>query len=104
MKRGEVWWAELGPPSGSRPVLLLSRDEAYTSRRSVTIAPITTRVRGLPVEVELRPEDGLQRLSVINVDDITTVRKSALIRPITTLPTEKMAAVAQAIRFALDLK
>ena len=70
----------------------------------MTIAPITTRIRGLPVEVELRPEDGLPRLSVVNVDDITTVRKRVLARPITTLSAAKMAAVAEAVKFALDLE
>ena len=103
MKRGEVWWAQLSPPVGTRPVLLLSRDEAYVRRRSVTIAPVTTRIRGLPVEVELGPEDGLPHLSVVNLDDITTVRKSQLGSPITTLSDDKMVAVAQAIKFALDL-
>ena len=72
-------------------------------RRSVTIAPVTTRIRGLPVEVELGPEDGLPHLSVVNLDDITTVRKSQLGSPITTLSDDKMVAVAQAIKFALDL-
>ena len=85
-------------------MLLLSRDEAYERRRSVIIAPITTRIRGLPVEVELRPEDGLPRLSVVNVDDITTVRKRVLARPIATLSAAKMAAVAEAVKFALDLE
>ena len=69
----------------------------------MTIAPVTTRIRGLPVEVELGPEDGLPHLSAVNLDDITTVRKSQLGRPITTLSDDKMVAVAQAIKFALDL-
>ena len=32
MKRGEIWWADLPPPVGRRPVLLLSRDRAYVVR------------------------------------------------------------------------
>ena len=40
MKRGEVWWAELPPPTGRRPVVLLSRDEAYEVRALVIIAPV----------------------------------------------------------------
>jgi len=42
MRRGEVWWTEQLEPIGSRPVLLLSRDEAYDVRNAVTIAQITT--------------------------------------------------------------
>ena len=103
MRRGEVWWANLTAPAGPRPVLLLSRDEAYPRRRSVTIAPITTRFRDIPVEVRLGPEDGLPKLSVVNLDDITTIRMSTLDRQIAMLSPQKMDAVNSAIRFALDL-
>ncbi|MDO8614194.1 MAG: type II toxin-antitoxin system PemK/MazF family toxin [Dehalococcoidia bacterium] len=103
MRRGEVWWANLDPPAGARPVLLLSRDAAYERRRSVTIAPVTTRIRGLPVEVMLRPEDGLSQISVVNLDDVTTVRKIVLARRLTTLSPAKMREVEEAIRFALQL-
>jgi len=41
MRRGEIWWAELPAPGGRRPVLLLSRNEAYVVRQLVTVAPIT---------------------------------------------------------------
>ncbi len=51
MKRGEIWWAELAPPAGRRPVLLLSRNEAYAVRELVMVAPLTTRIRGIPSEV-----------------------------------------------------
>lgn len=104
LRRGEIWWAGLGPPIGSRPVLLISRDRAYVTRRSVTIAPITSRIRGLPVEVPVGPADGLSRPSVVNLDDIATVRKATLERRIAQLSSEKMAEVERAIKFALDLK
>ena len=38
MERGEIWWADLPPPSGRRPVLLLSRNEAYSVREFVEAA------------------------------------------------------------------
>src|SRR5512139_2341488 len=79
LKRGEVWWGQLDPPAGPRPVLLISRDRAYATRRSVTIAPITTRIRGIRVEVEVGPADRLVRPSVVNLDDITTVRMQVLV-------------------------
>lgn len=53
MKRGEVWWAAQPAPIGKRPVVLLSRDEAYKVRNAITIAQITTTVRNIPVEVLL---------------------------------------------------
>ncbi|MFC1989823.1 type II toxin-antitoxin system PemK/MazF family toxin [Chloroflexota bacterium] len=40
MRRGEIWWAELEPPVGERPVVLLSRNEAYNVRSLVIVAPV----------------------------------------------------------------
>jgi mRNA interferase MazF len=103
MKRGEVWWARLPKPAGRRPVLLLSRDSAYGVRTAITVAPLTRTVRRIPVEVPLGPQEGLPARCVANLDDIATVPKALLESRITDLPREKMAAVAEAIRFALDL-
>ena len=104
MQRGEVWWAELEPPSGRRPVLLLTRDAAYRLRTSVTIATITRTIRGIAVEVPLGTEDGMPQRCVVNLDDINTISKSMLIERITMLSREKLAAVNKAIIFALDLR
>ena len=102
MRRGEVWWAELPQPIGRRPVLLLSRDAAYSVRTSVTVAIITRTIRNIPVEVLLGQEDGMPTDCVVNLDDILTLPKSRLTERITTLSPEKMTAVAKAIVFALD--
>lgn len=104
MRRGEVWWAELPPPIGRRPVLLLSRDAAYSVRTSVTVAVITRTIRNIPVEVLLGQEDGLPVECVVNLDNILTMPKSRLTERITTLSAEKMTAVVKTIVFALDLR
>ena len=103
MRRGEVWWARLRPSAGSRPVLLLSRDEAYQVRALVTVAPLTTRVRGIPVEVPLGAGDGLPKEGVVNLDSVVTIRKSRLERRVTVLSRKKLQAVHRALRFALAL-
>ncbi|MEO7804282.1 MAG: type II toxin-antitoxin system PemK/MazF family toxin [Actinomycetota bacterium] len=103
MRRGEVWWADLPPPIGRRPVLLLSRDEAYAIRRLVTVGPITTRVRGIQVEVPLGQKDGLPKKCVVNLDSVTTIPKSALKSRMTAVSVEKIQAVDDALRFALAL-
>ncbi|MDD8027763.1 MAG: type II toxin-antitoxin system PemK/MazF family toxin [Acidobacteriota bacterium] len=103
MKRGEIWWADLGSPAGRRPVLLLSRDEAYAVRTAITIAPLTTTIRGIPVEVPLDAEDGLPRLCVVNLDSIATIPKRRLESRVAALSAAKLSLVAEAIRFALDL-
>ena len=104
MQRGEVWLAEMPQPVGRRPVVLLSRDSAYRVRASVTAGIVTRIVRGIPVEVPLGIEDGMPQTCVVNLDEIVTIPKNSLIECITKLPSKKIAAVAEAIRFALDLK
>ena len=104
MKRGDVWWAQFPPPAGRRPVLLLSRDDAYAVRALVVVAPVTTRVRNIPSEVPLDSGDGLPRTCVANLDTITTIAKSSLQTQISSLGTEKLQAVNAAIRFALGLE
>lgn len=103
MRRGEVWWASLPSPMGRRPVVLLSRDEAYDVRSLVTVAPVTTKIRNIPVEVPLGLSDGLPRECAINLDTITTIPKSMLTDRMTFLSAEKIQAVDEAVRFALDL-
>jgi len=104
MKRGEVWWAELPPPAGRRPVVLVSRDEAYAVRELVTVVPVTTRVRDIPVEVALGPEEGLPRRSVANADTITTIPKHLLQAYAGALSVDKVTRLDEAIRFALSLR
>ncbi len=103
MRRGEIWWAELLPPIGRRPALLLSRDAAYRVRNAVTVAMVTRTIRGIPVEVPLGTEDGMPTRCVVNLDNILTIPKARLTERITALTAEKMAAVNNAIVFALDL-
>ena len=104
MRRGEVWWGQLPPPIGRRPVVLLSRDSAYRVRSAVTIAPITRTIRNIPVEVALDEADGLPARCVANLDDMATIPKALIKRRIAVLSAEKMHEVEAAIRFALDLR
>ena len=104
MRRGEIWWAELTPPAGRHPVLLLSRNEAYVVRELVTVAPVTTRMRHIPSEVPLGPEDGLPKPCVANLDTITTIAKRSLQERLIPLSPEKLRAVEAALYFALGLE
>jgi mRNA-degrading endonuclease toxin of MazEF toxin-antitoxin module len=65
---------------------------------------VTTRIRGIPVEVPLGLDDGLPQESVANLDDITTLPKSRLENRISILSNEKFQAVEWALRFALGLE
>ena len=103
MHRGEIWWADQPQPIGRRPVVLLSRNEAYHVRNAVTVAQITTTIRDIPVEVILSEKDGLPQKCVINADNITTIPKSLLLKKICPLPFEKLSQLNKAIKFALDI-
>ncbi|MEO8457976.1 MAG: type II toxin-antitoxin system PemK/MazF family toxin [Chloroflexota bacterium] len=103
MRRGEVWWARLKGPAGRRPVLLLSRNEAYGKRTHVTVSPITRTIRRLATEISLTKADGMKEDCVVNLDDLLTIRQIALEEKLTTLSDQKMATVREAIVFALDL-
>ena len=100
VKRGEVWWAEIGRKR--RPVLVLTRPEVIAAREMVTVAEITTTVRGLAVEVPLAASGaGLAEASVVNCDGLHTVRRSSLSRRIGELGDRTMQAVCQAVAYAL---
>jgi mRNA interferase MazF len=104
MRRGEIWWADQGPPVGRRPVVLLSRDDAYSIRNQVTIAPVTTRIRQIPSEVQLGPEDGLPQLCVANLDVIATIPKESLKQRVSRLSLKKIRLIEEAIRFSLGME
>ncbi len=103
MIRGEVWWATLGGEAGNRPVILVSRDEVYTVRTQITVAPVTTNVRNIRAEVPLSKADGLPRPCAANFDSMVTIPKSQLLERITALGPAKMEEVNGAIRYALGL-
>jgi mRNA interferase MazF len=103
VKRGDIYWADLGHPAGRRPVLILTRTSALDVRSRVTIAPITSKVRGIGSEVTLGPGDGVARPCTASCDELVTVPKSWLARRISSLSTAKLAEVDSALRFALGI-
>lgn len=103
MRQGEVWWANLPKPVGRRPVVLLSRNEAYLVRTSVTVAIVTRTKRNIPVEVKLGTEDGLPKLCVCNLDTIITIAKDSLEERICTLTPLKWRQIVIALKFALNI-
>lgn len=103
--RGEVYWADLGPPAGRRPVCVLTRDAAIAVLNTVTCAPITRTVRGIRSEVEVGPDQGLLETSAISCDNVLTVPQAVLDRDALGLLDEvKRAELDTALRYALDIR
>jgi mRNA interferase MazF len=100
VKRGEVWWARVDK---RRPVVLVSRDEAYDVRALVIVAPATTTLRGYAVEVKLGRREGLHGDCVVNCDWLVTIPKGDLLERAGTLGTAKLARLDAALLFALGL-
>jgi mRNA interferase MazF len=87
----------------TRPVVILTRELVRPHLDRVTVAPITTIVRGLSTEVPLGPANGLQNHCVISCDNIVTIPKSALGRLIGHLLPAQEVALTTAIHAAFDL-
>ena len=101
MNQGDVYWYTFRAPDKRRPVLILTRNSAIPFLTGVTVAPITTTIRGIPSEVLLTPaEDGISTDCAVNTDNLQTIQKSGLGTYITHLSLERMREVRAAIEFA----
>ena len=99
--RHPIWLARLDK---TRPVLVLTREEVRTVRRLVTVAPITSTIRGLASEVNVGRRNGLEHESVVNLDSIMTVPRNALVRPLGALLKEQESDLSRAFHEAFDLE
>jgi mRNA interferase MazF len=68
---------------------------------AVTVAPVTSIIRGVASEVELSAEDGLKGPCAINLHNVVTVSKAHLGRRVATLSPERLSEVCAALGFAL---
>src|SRR5215210_5636326 len=102
MNQGDVYWYTFRAPDKRRPVLILTRNSAIPFLTGITVAPLTTTIRGIPTEVPLTPaKDGVHADCVVNVDNIQTIQKAGLGTRLTHLSLDRMREVRTAIEFAL---
>lgn len=102
MKQGDIYWYTFHAPDKRRPVLILTRNSAIAYLTGVTVAQITTTIRGVPSEVLLTPQnDGVPEHCVVNAHNLQTIQKARLGEPITQLSSERMREVREAVEFAL---
>lgn len=74
-RRGDICWCDLDKRC---PVVILTRDALILHLNSVTVAPLTARVRGIPSQVILEPFDGVPERCAISLHNIQTVPKDSL--------------------------
>ncbi len=88
----------------TRPVLVLTREIARSRMSDVTVATITTTVRGLTTEVPVGPANGLDHDCAVNVDTIQTIPVDRLGRLVGYLRPDQENDLARAISRAFDLE
>jgi mRNA interferase MazF len=80
---------------------VLTRNGAIPHLNTVTVAPVTSTVRGVPSEVVLDQEDGMKKLCAVNLHNAVTVPKQLLGRRVGQLPPSRMREICAALRFSL---
>jgi len=112
IRRGSVWWAELGEPEGSkpakrRPVLVIQANSFNASRLNTTLVAVitsNTRLAAMPGNVFLPATTaGLPRDSVVNVTALVTLEKTDLQAETGRLPAALMHEVNRGLKSILSL-
>jgi mRNA interferase MazF len=114
VKRGEVFWADLVPRSGSeqtgrRPVIIVSHDgfNRVEAWRSIIVVPVSTspaqRRRGPTAIVLPKGTAGLQRESVALCHQVTTLDRAKLVEQVGELPAASLRRVGEGLLAALAL-
>ncbi len=88
----------------TRPALILTREAARGAMTKVTLAPITSTIKGLSSEVLLGPDNGLDHDCAASLDNVLTVPVGALGRTVGYLSSEQEAQLARAMVLAYDLE
>lgn len=101
IERGEIRLFRFPAPDKQRPVLVLTRASALTYLSRVTVAPVTSTIRGVPTEVALGPEDGIEQPCAANLHNVVTVPRDRLGRRLAQLDSRRMREVCVALSFAL---
>lgn len=115
MKRGDVFWADLAPRSGSeqtgrRPVIVVSHDAFNTTPgwRSVIVVPLTTSskqaLRGPTAVPLLEGAGGLRKPGVALCHQVTTLDRAKLTERLGALSQATLARVETGLKAALDLE
>jgi mRNA interferase MazF len=101
ISRGDVRLYEFAAPDKKRPALVLTRDSAIGYLSTVSVAPVTSTIRGVPSEVVLNEDDGMKSPCAVNLHNAVTVSQRRLGKRVARLSSARMIEVCVALRFAL---
>jgi mRNA interferase MazF len=101
LTRGDVRLYRFPLPDKERPVVVLTRDTLINRLSTVTIASITSSVRGAVSEVVLDEDDGMKNTCAVNLHNTATVPQQRLGKKVGQLSEARMSQLCAALRFAL---
>ncbi|MGD0776569.1 MAG: type II toxin-antitoxin system PemK/MazF family toxin [Candidatus Solibacter sp.] len=99
--RGDIRLYQFAPPDKKRPVIVLTRDSAIAYLSTVTVAPITSTIRGVPSEVVLSEEDGMKAPCAVNMHNAVTISQQRLGKRVARVSSSRMGEICAALRFSL---
>lgn len=111
IRQGEIYWVELGTPSGSepgyrRPCVIVQNNAFNQSRIATLVVCILTtnlRLAKAPGNVLLEVnEGGLPKQSVVNVSQLLTIDRKRLGKQIGVLSDERIAEMVRGICLVLE--
>jgi mRNA interferase MazF len=80
---------------------VLTRDSAIGYLTTVTVAPVTSTIRGVPSEVVLTEEDGMKNICAVNLHNAVTISQERLGKRVAQLSSTRMSEICAALRFSL---
>ncbi len=99
--RGDVRLYSFASPDKKRPVVVLTRDSSISYLSTVSVAPITSTIRGVPSEVVLGEDDGMKAPCAVNLHNTITVSQGRLGKRVARLSGPRMTEICVALRFSL---
>ena len=100
LRRGEVRLYRFPHPDKERPVVVLTQDSAIDYLAGVTVAPVTSAIRGVPSQVVLGEEDGMKGPCAVNLHNVITVPKAHVGPRVAFLKERRLREICVAMNFA----
>ena len=101
IERGDVRLYQFAKPDKRRPVVILTRPEAIRYLSNVTVAPVTTTIRGVASEVVLTEADGMKTPCAVNLHNVLTISQVKVGRRVAHLSESRMSQICEALAFSL---
>jgi mRNA interferase MazF len=99
--RGDIRLYQFAPPDKKGPAVVLTRNTGIAYLSTVTVAPVTSTIRGVPSEVVLSEEDGMKAPCAVNLHNAVTVSQHRLGKRVAQLNSLRMNEICAALRFSL---